>query len=257
MKKRVMTRKKLFHSKKKLKKLDIIIILTIFVTIFVSFVLQFMDSKFRPILLSYAELETRKFSTIIVNKAITMEMTNQLDTEKLFIITKNDEGKIEAIDFNTVVVNKILNEATASAVQSLKNLERGNVEQLDIDESDLINHDEKDLRKGIFYKIPLGAVFNNSFLANLGPKIPVRLSFIGDMMCNLENKVTNYGINSALIETNIHLEIKIKVIMPFITNTINVLMDTPISLKLISGSVPNYYLNGYNQNTPSLNVPME
>lgn len=257
MKKTMLVQKRLFHSKKRIKASSVFVIIIVFLAIAIVFMFKIIDKKIKPVLLNYAELETRKFSTIIVNKAINKEMIEQLDTDDLFIITKDEGGKIEAIDYNTVVVNSILNRATESAINSLRKIENGDIEQLDIDEIDLINHNKKELQKGIFYKIPFGVVFNNTFLANLGPEIPVKLSYIGDIACNLSNKVTNYGINSALIETNVHLEIKLKVIMPFISNTINVLMDTPISLKILSGNIPNYYFNGYNQNTPSLNVPME
>ena len=62
---------------------------------------------------------------------------------------------------------------------------------------------------------------------------------------------------NALIEVNIVLELTEQVILPFITNKIKIETTIPVALKLIQGSVPNYYLNGINQNSTSLSLPIE
>jgi sporulation protein YunB len=103
----------------------------------------------------------------------------------------------------------------------------------------------------------MGAVFNNSFLNNLGPKIPIRFSLVGEIKANLKSTITNYGINNALIETVMHLTLNINVILPIATKEISVESNVPISMKIISGAVPEYYLNGYNQTSSILTLPVE
>lgn len=71
-----------------------------------------------------------------------------------------------------------------------------------------------------------------------------------------KTKVTNYGINSALIEVNLQIKIKEKVILPITTKEIEVISNTPIAIKLIQGTVPNYYSNGINKNE-TFSIPIE
>ena len=95
----------------------------------------------------------------------------------------------------------------------------------------------------------------NSFLSNLGPKIPVKINLVGNIISGVETKVTNYGINNAMIEVYVHLQVNIQVILPFLSDTVQVDTLVPIAMKLIQGSVPNYY--GGNLSSPLLSLPVE
>ena len=74
-------------------------------------------------------------------------------------------------------------------------------------------------------------------------------------MSYVNTNVTDYGINNALIEVNVVLDLSIQVILPFVTDKIDIETSIPVSLKLIQGSVPNYYLNGL-QNSPAITLPI-
>ena len=65
-------------------------------------------------------------------------------------------------------------------------------------------------------------------------------------------RIEKEGINNALIEINIVLELKEQVILPFISKKIDIETIVPVALKLIQGSVPEYYFNGIEQNSPEL-----
>ena len=71
-----------------------------------------------------------------------------------------------------------------------------------------------------------------------------------------KTKITNYGINSALIEVNLEIKIKEKIILPITSKEIEVIQNTPIAIKLIQGTVPNYYSNGINKNE-TFSIPLE
>ena len=184
-------------------------------------------------------------------------LTEDLGIDDLFIITKSDSGEIKTIDFNPIIVNKILTLTTNTVQINLRYIEQGHIDLLDLPDNALIDYDREKLKHGIIYEIPSGVIFNNVFLSNLGPKIPVKLSLVGDILSNVNTKVTNYGINNALIEVNVNLELTEQVILPFISKQVKVSIDIPVALKLIQGTVPNYYLNGINQNSSSLTLPVE
>ena len=229
--------------------------IALIIAIFILF--KYINNKVGPLLLNYAEIESKKLSSIIVSKAINNEIAKELTIENLFIVTKSEDGEIRTIDFNPVLVNQLLLKATTAVQTNLKYLEDGDIDKLELGENVLINYDPNNLRQGIFYKVPIGIVFNNALLANLGPKIPVRFSLIGDIIANVMTNVTNYGINNALIDAKIHLKLNQRVILPIATRDISVEVTVPIALKIVQGVVPEYYFNGFSTNSELFTLPIE
>lgn len=254
---RIRLRKKYVLKRKNMSKLNKIILVIIAFVISLFLLFQFLQYKVLPILMNYAELEVRKLAGIVINKAMTKHLTEDLGIDDLFIITKNDDGEIKTIDFNPVIVNKILTLTTNTVHINLRYIEQGHIDLLDLPDNALIDYDEEKLKQGIIYEIPTGVVFNNVLLSNLGPKIPVKLNLVGDILSNVHTEVTNYGINNALIEVNVNLELTEQILLPFMSKEIKISVDIPVALKLIQGTVPNYYLNGINQNSASLTIPVE
>ena len=243
--------KKIRLKKKFIIKKSILIIILLIISIFLA--LKFIDLKVNPILLDYANMEARKLSSIIINDAVGKNFKS-INIDDLFIITKDNE-EIKSIDFNPIVVNQVLTNTTTLIQTNLKYLEQGKIELLNLNTNALIDYNTDKLRQGIIYEIPSGVIFDNSFLANIGPKIPVKFSIVGDIVSYVNTNVTDYGINNALIEVNVVLDLSIQVILPFVTDKIDIETSIPVSLKLIQGSVPNYYLNGL-QNSPAITLPI-
>lgn len=217
-------------------------------------ILNFISLKVNPVLLDYAQMEARKIASIIINDAVNQKITNDIDIEELFIITRDTNNEVKTIDFNPIIVNQILTETTILVQSNLRYLEQGKVDMLNLMNNALIDYNQDKLKQGIIYEIPSGVIFGNSFLANIGPKIPVKFSLVGDIVGYINTNVTDYGINNALIEVNIVLELSEQVILPFVSEKITIDTTIPVALKLIQGSVPNYYLNGLN--SPSFALPI-
>ena len=238
--------------KKRIKfKNSFLIIILLIISIFLAF--KFINLKINPVLLDYANMEARKLASIIINDAINKNFKD-INIDELFIITK-EENEIKAIDFNPIIVNQVLTNTTTLIQTNLKYLEQGKIELLNLNTDALIDYNTDKLRQGIIYEIPSGVIFGNSFLANIGPKIPVRFSLIGDIVSYVNTEVKDYGINNALIEVNIVLELSEQLILPFVTDKITINTTIPVALKLIQGTVPNYYLNGL-QNSPAITLPI-
>ena len=151
------------------------------------------------------------------------------------------------------MLTKIINEIQ----NNLQNIERGNLDQINIDELGLENYNKANLEKGVIYRIPTGIIFDNTLLSNLGPTIPVKINLIGDISGNVSTKVTNYGINNALLETNINIEINQLVVLPIATKEMKITSSVPIAMKLVQGTVPNYYFNGIDRNSNTITIPTE
>ena len=251
MKKRIHLKRKFSFFKKKI---NFVIFIVIILIIMIVLILNFISLKVNPVLLDYAQMEARKIASIIINDAVNQKITNDIDIEELFIITRDTNNEVKTIDFNPIVVNQILTETTILVQSNLRYLEQGKVDMLNLMNNALIDYNQDKLKQGIIYEIPSGVIFGNSFLANIGPKIPVKFSLVGDIVGYINTNVTDYGINNALIEVNIVLELSEQVILPFVSEKITIDTTIPVALKLIQGSVPNYYLNGLN--SPSFALPI-
>lgn len=213
---------------------------------------KIINQTMTPILLEQAELEINKFSTIIANKAISQALNDKINIEKIFNNTLSKDGYIQSIDFNTIAVNEILTIATESVQKDIKLLEKG---ELIID--DISDGKSSKLRKGIIAEIPLGVITKNTLFSNIGPKIPIRLNYIGDVISNISTKITQYGINNAMIEVKINLELTAKIIMPFISEKKKLEYDIPIATKIIQGVVPDYYGSELIKNSSIYTLPIE
>lgn len=249
-------RKIRLRKKYKMKKSNIIIIIITLLIITIFYTFKYLNNIVSPILINYAEVEIKRFSNLIVNKAISNYINDDINVDNLFIITRDGQDEIKTIDFNPIIVNKLLTTITDSVHVNLKNIIRGNVDKVDIID-DLADYDEKKLKDGIIFEIPAGVVFKNPLLSNIGPKIPVRLNLNGEVISNINTKVTNYGINNALMEVSVNIELSEQVILPFLSKKIDYNLNVPIAIKMIQGTVPNYFFNGITKSSPNISLPIE
>lgn len=240
-----------FRFKKRLKIKNIIVIIIILLVISIINIFKYINNSFFPLLFEYAEVEVTKISSIILNDA-TKKNINNLDIDKLFIVTKELDS-IKTIDFNSLEVNNLLTDITTSIQNSFKKIEQGDIDSLNIEALNSYNKDG--LKKGIIYQIPFGVISKNILFSNLGPKIPVRLNLSGEILSNINTKITNYGINNALIEVSINIDINTRVLLPFTSKISTLKTSIPLAIKLIQGHVPNYY--GINGESDSFSIPLE
>ena len=244
-------------KQRKIKKINIFLfsLILIFISVFLAF--KYINNKGSKIIMNYAEMEAKKISGIIINDAIDKNITTDLELDKMFLITKEDSGEIKSIDFNSPHVNNFLTKATKAIQADLKKLESGDIESLNITDNSFERYDKEKLKKGIIYEVSSGVIFNNAFLSNIGPKIPVKLNLVGDVTSSVSTEVTNYGINNALIQVYVNLKVTELVIIPLYNKKVTIETKIPIALKMVTGSVPKYYVNGLNTDSSSIVVPVE
>lgn len=218
---------------------------------------SYINKKVTPILINYAEVEIKRFSNLVINRVTSEVINENLNLDDLLIITKDSTNEIKTIDFNPIVVNKLLTIITNDVQKNLKSIVNGRIDKVDIIDDSFIDYNLDKLRQGIIFEIPSGVIFSNSLLSNLGPKIPVKFNLVGEVISHVNTKITNYGINNAMMEVSVNIELNEQVILPFISKKVMYNVNIPIAIKLIQGVVPNYYLNGINNNSPNLLIPVE
>lgn len=231
------------------------LILSLILAIITSFILvSKIGEKIKPSLIRYATVEAQRFSNIIVNYAVDEIVEKKLDNDKIFTIVKNKNDEIETIDFNTKNVNKILELITKNIQEKIFAVETGNIEKLKINDG-LKGINFENLKKGVVCEIPAGSLYGESLLANTGPIIPVKLSFIGEVNTTITTNIKEYGINNVYLEVNVHVEVMERITMPIFTEEVKSENDIPIAIKVIQGKIPNYYSNGLETNSNSYTLP--
>lgn len=235
----------LLKRKKQKHKMLFPILLILTLVIILSFIfIKYYSNKAYPVLKSYAEAETKKLTILIINKAITKKLYN-IDVEDLIKVTYNKDGEIVLIDFDTKKTSQILSTITSLVELNLRAVEEGKIDMLELPENSLSNYNMELLSKQIICEIPFGLTTGSNLLANIGPKIPVKMSLLGDVSTSFSTKVEEYGINNALLKLLINITVNTKVILPISTEELTIEASIPIGMKVVQGKIPNYYLNGF------------
>ncbi|MCY7804021.1 sporulation protein YunB [Bacillus spizizenii] len=204
--------------------------------------LWMINGSIKPVLMDIGEMETKRIATEVIQDSIEDYMSDSENMKDMFQMNSDENGNLTTIDFNTQVVNSVKTKVTKQLQAHLKEMET--------------HSGHSGASENIMINIPLGQVTGNSLLGNLGPKIPVRFNLIGDAFTDVKTKIKPYGINNALIDISIFVEIKVKVIIPFASKTAVVTNNVPVSIKAVQGEVPQFYNgNGGSGVTPSVQLP--
>ena len=208
------------------------IIMIIISLIFSFFVIDYFSEKVDEILLPMAESKTRKVVAMVINAAC-----DEKDiSDNLYVINKDDNDEIKMITYNSFEVTKLINQVTSNIENMISDIENNKMDyygNIDIGDG------------GVIAEIPFGVIFGNSLLANVGPKIKLRLNLLGDITSNIETEVKPYGINNAYVELRIHLEVTARIVLPFASEKIVISNVIPLSMNIVQGSIPEAYISSY------------
>ena len=209
---------KKIRIKKRIKKKNKYIILFLFIMVFTLFLLVLISKKTTPILIESAKKKSKTISNNIITKSVNDNVLKDMNKEEIFIEKRDNNGNVITTDFNSVILNQILNKITIS-----------------------VEKDLRELNNKVSYRIPIGIIFNSSLLSNLGPKIPVKINLDGDVITSLNTEVKDYGINNALIKISVNVKVYMNVIIPFKTEETIIETNIPIVMRIVEGEIPSYY----------------
>lgn len=220
----------------KLISLGKILFLTIVLIIgFTFFLLVKFSKQISDNTIQIAEAEINKISYSFITDKINHDLLNKETLKNILIITKNKNDEILYVDFNWDIAYQVLDNVSNTITTSFKEIEMGNI--------DIAYYDKNASHKsnGLVLNIPIGSVSKNIYFYNLGPKVPVKVNFVGTVLTNLETKITNYGLNNALVEVFVFIEFHNQILAPFNTKDMTFKYDAVIASMMIEGKVPSFY----------------
>ena len=238
-------------NKKKVYVLFCILILSFFTALYLT---SLAGKGLEQVIINYATVETERIANVILND-VTIIDEDFLD-EDLFEISRDNEGNIELINFDTKTTNKLLKEINDNAMKRLSAIEKGNTKDLELSDS-LKGTRLTFLDDGVVCDIPIGSLFHNGLIVNLTASIPIRFSFVGTVSSNIVTDVKEYGFNNALIEVGIEVTIKEKITMPHSTKSIPIKAKVNLTTQIIQGNIPNYYNGSFTTTSPTFATTIE
>lgn len=201
----------------------------------IAFNFSLCSSRLSEDVLVIANMQLKKMATLVINKTILENLNNDIKNVS-FITVENNVHK-----YNVEAINYLLFLSSNEIYNNLRSVELGN--------SELLSDDEVSNRyqtNAIIYEIPFSLISDNPFLASLGPKIPVKFSLIGDIKTDCVSTVSSFGLNNAMIELSMKVQLTFKAIIPLISEASEIEVLVPFSISVLEGKIPEYYLGSYN-----------
>lgn len=222
---------RLYHGKLS----KIIFVTIILIVLFTIFLLSKFVHHLDKSLVDISTNEITRVTYRFITDELNHNIFNDQNLEDILILEKNDSGEILYVDFNLDQAYQVLDQVSLVLTNSFDELESGNVSVAYLDSE--LSHE----LGSMFLSIPIGNSFEHLYFYNLGPRIPVRINFIGSVLTNLKTKVTDYGFNNALVELFVYIEFKTQIMSPFEVEEVTLQYDAVIASMMIEGEVPQFY----------------
>lgn len=246
----------MFYQPKRKRRLNHFAFFLVSFVVTVVLFLYFLNSRLMPTYLDYAEVQTYKIASHVVSKAINARTSSVLDVNEIIEDLPTESDYMLTTKFNTEIINQVRAETTALVKEHLEMAENGDLSQLPELENVEYNVSEIQQGDGIVFFVPIAQALNLPILGNLGPKVPIRFHIIGNVSSDVSTKITEFGINNALVEVNINLKVNVQIIIPFASRTATVEQTIPVAIGLTRSQVPNIYTSGGEGTQPSIEVPV-
>lgn len=190
------------------------ILITFLISLFLfTLIFSLYSKKLNPKLNDYIDFLVKDeiYKKVIKsNNFITNEEVNDI-----LYIDKNNSNEIVYLDYDIDKTYKLLNKY----IDSLK----------------------KDNSKSKILTVPFFIASDNIIISSLGPKIKFKYEIIDNVKGKIKTKVTDFGVNNALVEMYFELEIGYLVVIPMNKKENVLKTEILISSKVINGKVPTFY----------------
>ncbi len=205
------------YSRKKVKlpKKYVNIVTIIIVALLTVF---FLIKTITPVFNNLCQSEAKATATKIVNDTIDDVMENYTYTD-LVVINKDNDGKINSIHADTATLNKIVSNIATNIQKNIDSQENRDIY----------------IRLGTFTGITL--------LSGRGPKVPIRISSIGNIDTNIKSEFESAGINQTIHRITLETKCEIQILTPFNTIVSSVEDKVILAENIVIGEIPESYFD--------------
>lgn len=182
---------------------------------------MFLDRELRGPLMFLAKIRITQMATEAINTAITSEVAQSVDSDKLLEWKMNDAGKVTGL----VLDYKEQMRITSATIEVVNRVLK--------EKEDIPEH------------IPIGHALNSPFISSIGPSVSVKFHPATAVKVDVLTKSTEAGINNLLVEVYVRIRTDIAVVIPFDQDPQQLETEIPLSYVMVVGDVPTYYYDNH------------
>lgn len=223
----------------------LVIIVTVILLSFLF--IHYYNKRISNKIISIAQIKINEYSNDIIMDSFNKQILDEHEINNIIKISKNKSDEIIAVDFDLKKAYLVSMNVSKNIRDSLNNLEKQNLEE------EFLDYYQKD---GFVLLLPIGLASKNIYFSNLGPRIPVRIKFVGNLTTGLQTKIKEYGVNNSLIEVYLKVSLNEEIIVPYSSKKINNSCEILLSSQVIEGIVPSIYNGLLEKNSSLINVPL-
>ena len=223
----------------------LVIIVTVILLSFLF--IHYYNKRISNKIISIAQIKINEYSNDIIMDSFNEQILDEHEINNIIKISKNKSDEIIAVDFDLKKAYLVSMNVSKNIRDSLNNLEKQNLKE------EFLDYYQKD---GFVLLLPIGLASKNIYFSNLGPRIPVRIKFVGNLTTGLQTKIKEYGVNNSLIEVYLKVSLNEEIIVPYSSKKINNSCEILLSSQVIEGIVPSIYNGLLEKNSSLINVPL-
>lgn len=223
----------------------LVIIITVILLSFLF--IHYYNKRISNKIISIAQIKINEYSNDIIMDSFNKQVLDEHEINNIIKISKNKSDEIIAVDFDLKKAYLVSMNVSKNIRDSLNNLEKQNLKE------EFLDYYQKD---GFVLLLPIGLASKNIYFSNLGPRIPVRIKFVGNLTTGLQTKIKEYGVNNSLIEVYLKVSLNEEIIVPYSSKKINNSCEILLSSQVIEGIVPSIYNGLLEKNSSLINVPL-
>lgn len=225
---------KAFRQRRQIKRSYFVVTIFIAIIMLTTFLCNIYGKVASSKITTVAESKLEKFTQSFLSNNIGYGILNNKNLENILIINKNKDGEILYVDYNLDKAYEALQIITDVLYENIRELENGKYKNI-------IDDDIISMKDGLALKVPMFIFSNNPLFASFGPDIYVKVSFVGSVVTNIKSQITNYGLNNALVELYVTINITEKLTTPVMEKELIFDYDVLVASKVINGRVPEVY----------------
>ena len=202
-----------------------------------SLILVFIDYRLNTILEHYIDSEVDKMNSEIIHYAL--EKMNQKEKKEYLTIQRKGD-MIQNVSYNTLSINQFKEEFVQVIEEEFYAIENGDFQHYSFAYQDKYQKKYPYFQNGYLCEVNLNSLKSTLF-GNIGPSIPIKLSYLGSVQSDFQLQVKEYGINNVILEVDVYVMISNLITMPISSRKHDTKTKNVLSIELIQGEIPNYY----------------
>lgn len=135
-----------------------------------------------------------------------------------FILRSDNNGRLEYLSVNSMIVNNICAETASTVSQNLNNLTTSKI------------------------RLPLGVFTGLPILSHFGPSTTIRLQPIGDATADYETSMTQAGVNQVNFQVWINVHTTFSIVNPLWSKDLEITRKLTLVNTVFNGEIPKTYI---------------